>query len=606
MPAGTRWPRPSARSTRPTSRPTPRPASAAGPRPPSAAPCARAWTARAGTSTPPSPTTTSPRRATRTSTAVYAFLMTRDPVRATAPANQLAFPYNVRPLLAGWNLLFLDKAPFRPIRPRRRLEPGRLSRRRARPLRRLPHAAQQARRGGTGPRPRRRRGRGLVRAGPRRELAGARAVDRGATCSPICGPASASATASPPGRWRPVARNLAAVPEADVRAIAGYVASLAGPPAARSATAGAEATVASAEQRALRLPGRPPARATIRAPRSSPAPAPPAITRAPGRRFVAAGAAGAQQRRDGPGPAQPGPHHPGRHPSARGRGRPDDAGLRRGADRRSRSTALVRLRPLALQRALPPGRAPPTGCARSGRRGGRHDHPRRQRQPRARSTPTPTRRCSTCCATSSGSTAPSSAAASASAAPARCWSTAAPCSPASRRSRCSQGRQDHDRRGPGHRREARPGAARLHRGAGGAMRLLHRRHDHARPGAARAQPLPVRGRDPRATWRRTCAAAAPTCASCARSGAPPRRLMGGTREAAAVTAARAVAPRGLLAGGALVVGFSLAAWRAPLGPGGAERRQGAEDRAEAARQPRRRADARLPGSGSTPTAASPS
>src|SRR3954453_23809711 len=41
-------------------------------------------------------------------TAVYAFLMTRDPVRATAPANQLAFPYNVRPLLAGWNLLFLD------------------------------------------------------------------------------------------------------------------------------------------------------------------------------------------------------------------------------------------------------------------------------------------------------------------------------------------------------------------------------------------------------------------------------------------------------------------------------------------------------------------
>ena len=47
-------------------------------------------------------------------TAVYAFLMTRDPVRATAPPDQLAFPYNVRPLLAGWNLLFLDKAPFRP------------------------------------------------------------------------------------------------------------------------------------------------------------------------------------------------------------------------------------------------------------------------------------------------------------------------------------------------------------------------------------------------------------------------------------------------------------------------------------------------------------
>jgi mono/diheme cytochrome c family protein len=50
--------------------------------------------------------------------AVYAFLMTRDPVRATAPPDQLPFPYNVRPLLAVWNLLFLDKAPFR-------LDPGR-------------------------------------------------------------------------------------------------------------------------------------------------------------------------------------------------------------------------------------------------------------------------------------------------------------------------------------------------------------------------------------------------------------------------------------------------------------------------------------------------
>jgi len=43
--------------------------------------------------------------------ALYAFLMTREPVRATAPANELVFPLNVRPLLAGWKLLFLREGP---------------------------------------------------------------------------------------------------------------------------------------------------------------------------------------------------------------------------------------------------------------------------------------------------------------------------------------------------------------------------------------------------------------------------------------------------------------------------------------------------------------
>src|SRR5436305_5263528 len=41
--------------------------------------------------------------------ALYAFLMTREAVHAGNPSNQLAFPYNVRPLLAGWKLLYLDK-----------------------------------------------------------------------------------------------------------------------------------------------------------------------------------------------------------------------------------------------------------------------------------------------------------------------------------------------------------------------------------------------------------------------------------------------------------------------------------------------------------------
>jgi mono/diheme cytochrome c family protein len=41
--------------------------------------------------------------------AVYAFLMSRAPVHAITPANRLIFPLNFRPLLAGWNLLFLHE-----------------------------------------------------------------------------------------------------------------------------------------------------------------------------------------------------------------------------------------------------------------------------------------------------------------------------------------------------------------------------------------------------------------------------------------------------------------------------------------------------------------
>jgi mono/diheme cytochrome c family protein len=49
--------------------------------------------------------------------ALYAYLMTRDPVVAQAPANQVMFPLNFRPLVAGWKLLFLDGAPV-PANPR--------------------------------------------------------------------------------------------------------------------------------------------------------------------------------------------------------------------------------------------------------------------------------------------------------------------------------------------------------------------------------------------------------------------------------------------------------------------------------------------------------
>jgi nicotinate dehydrogenase subunit B len=38
--------------------------------------------------------------------ALYAYLMAQAPVRSDIPRNQLAFPFNLRPLMAGWNALF--------------------------------------------------------------------------------------------------------------------------------------------------------------------------------------------------------------------------------------------------------------------------------------------------------------------------------------------------------------------------------------------------------------------------------------------------------------------------------------------------------------------
>ena len=44
--------------------------------------------------------------------ALYAFLMTREPVIANEPENDLVFPLSWRPLLAGWKLLFLRPRVF--------------------------------------------------------------------------------------------------------------------------------------------------------------------------------------------------------------------------------------------------------------------------------------------------------------------------------------------------------------------------------------------------------------------------------------------------------------------------------------------------------------
>ena len=46
--------------------------------------------------------------------ALYAYLMAQAPMRSATPETKLAFPYNLRPLLAGWNLLFHRPGPMEP------------------------------------------------------------------------------------------------------------------------------------------------------------------------------------------------------------------------------------------------------------------------------------------------------------------------------------------------------------------------------------------------------------------------------------------------------------------------------------------------------------
>ena len=46
--------------------------------------------------------------------ALYAYLMAQSPVRTETPANTLAFPFNLRPLMAGWNALFHKPNIFQP------------------------------------------------------------------------------------------------------------------------------------------------------------------------------------------------------------------------------------------------------------------------------------------------------------------------------------------------------------------------------------------------------------------------------------------------------------------------------------------------------------
>jgi mono/diheme cytochrome c family protein len=47
--------------------------------------------------------------------AIYAYLMTQPPVRASAPANTIPFPLNVRAFQGGWKILFFRSGRFEPV-----------------------------------------------------------------------------------------------------------------------------------------------------------------------------------------------------------------------------------------------------------------------------------------------------------------------------------------------------------------------------------------------------------------------------------------------------------------------------------------------------------
>ncbi|HVO87027.1 MAG TPA: cytochrome c [Casimicrobiaceae bacterium] len=160
--------------------------------------------------------------------AIYVYLMTREPVRATAPANQLRMPFGARPLLGIWKVLYLHRGPIAPDQARsaqwnrgRYLVDG------------LAHC-------GACHTPR--NGMGAEQSG--RDLSGgeaegwhAPAIDESSR-APLAWTADALTRylrsgydehhGASRGPMAPVAANLAEVDEADVRAIAEYIASRAG------------------------------------------------------------------------------------------------------------------------------------------------------------------------------------------------------------------------------------------------------------------------------------------------------------------------------------------------------------------------------------------
>jgi mono/diheme cytochrome c family protein len=165
--------------------------------------------------------------------ALYAFVMTRDPVHSVPPDNKLPFPFNIRPLLAGWKLLFLNRGP-------READPAQSAE-----WNRGAYLAEGAAHCGACHTPRNSLGaeqKARAYAGGVSEGWDAPALDSSSRAPVVwaadqlfafLGTGWQAQHGASAGPMAPVTENLASVPENDIRAIATYIASLSnGRPAA--------------------------------------------------------------------------------------------------------------------------------------------------------------------------------------------------------------------------------------------------------------------------------------------------------------------------------------------------------------------------------------
>ncbi|SPD63886.1 Nicotinate dehydrogenase subunit B [Cupriavidus taiwanensis] len=190
--------------------------------------------------------------------ALYGYLMSAEPVTSMVPQTQLAFPFNMRPLLAGWNLLFHRNERFTP-------DPSRSAQwnRGAYLAEGLGHcSACHSPRNALG-----------AEQGGRRYLTGGSAEGWEAPAltalsqAPVPWTEAALFTylrggyaphhGAAAGPMAPVVEELAQLPEDDVRAIAHYVASFGAPAPAPSVLAAQAAQVEQRSQQAARTLGGP-------------------------------------------------------------------------------------------------------------------------------------------------------------------------------------------------------------------------------------------------------------------------------------------------------------------------------------------------------------
>ncbi len=170
--------------------------------------------------------------------ALYAYLMAQPAIRASPPRTSLAFPMNIRPLMAGWNALFHQAGPFAPDPSRPSSGTGALIWSRARATAR-PATARAT------PSAPRRRARAISpaarsTAGTRRPWARCpprRSPGRNRPCSTYLRTGASDQHGATAGPMHEVVVALRPLPDSDLRAMAHYLTAEAPSPAGVAAAA---------------------------------------------------------------------------------------------------------------------------------------------------------------------------------------------------------------------------------------------------------------------------------------------------------------------------------------------------------------------------------